>query len=401
MRRYRMRKRGRPRPPSACSAASTCRSTASPRACATPADDSFSREPGGLLSRLQRALAELQSAPASRSIRRCGPFDILIRIDTAVPPLARGRTPAAARGRLQLAASAFVLLAGTGVGAVRWHAATIMQQVFDVEARYGNDPERRSSSTCAPLEVPARASGGDDLRAFLAAWGYAHAVPPTSPPWPTPRSRSSPTSANARTTPRRSRRPIRVEGVGCCPSPGRSARRSAGSRRRCPTRARTRQPRPALLGRDERRRPGDEQRPDGRGHPPVRGCGEAPGREVNNPRREAQAYQSLVPMRIVKGEFAHGAARGGSWCGKLGARSTDDGLVVVGWMWESLAAARPMARLAARGARPASRRSRPRSARSRSQARHHRSTAPARTSSQTMNSQAGQTCPGSAASRTG
>ena len=98
---------------------------------------------------------------------------------TTSSPDSPRRRPAAvarptARGRLQLAASALVVLA-----ALAWcrtaHAESIMQQVFDVEARYGNDPNDVIAHLRA-LEVPARASGGDDLRAFLAAWGYAHAA---------------------------------------------------------------------------------------------------------------------------------------------------------------------------------------------------------------------------------
>jgi diguanylate cyclase (GGDEF)-like protein len=61
------------------------------------------------------------------------------------------------------------------------------------------------------------------------------------------------------------------------------------------------------------------------------------GRELNNPRREAQAWQSLAPMRIVKGQIST-ALQEAALIRRLGARSTDPGLVVVGWVWESLAA---------------------------------------------------------------
>ena len=93
-----------------------------------------------------------------------------------VPPRRRARVAAnaAAGRRLQIAASAVVLLAGLA-WAHAVHAETIMQQVFEVEARYGNDPGDVITHL-RDLEVPARASGGDDLRAFLAAWGYAHAA---------------------------------------------------------------------------------------------------------------------------------------------------------------------------------------------------------------------------------
>jgi len=75
----------------------------------------------------------------------------------------------AAGGRLHGIASALVLLATLAIGQPA-RAESIMQQVFAVEARYGNDPSEVINHL-RPLEVLARASGGDDLRAFLAAWG--------------------------------------------------------------------------------------------------------------------------------------------------------------------------------------------------------------------------------------
>ena len=92
--------------------------------------------------------------------------------------MSRRRSPAAgrpsARGRPGAVASALALLAALASGTpVR--AETILRQVFAVEARYGNDPNELIAHLGA-LEMPARASGGDDLRAFLAAWGYAHAA---------------------------------------------------------------------------------------------------------------------------------------------------------------------------------------------------------------------------------
>jgi len=61
------------------------------------------------------------------------------------------------------------------------------------------------------------------------------------------------------------------------------------------------------------------------------------GREAANPRREAQAYQALVPLRMVRGDLAQ-ALRGAQRVRELGARSTDRGLEVAGWVLESLAA---------------------------------------------------------------
>ena len=86
------------------------------------------------------------------------------------PCRAARRRPA--RGHLHGIASALALLAALAVGQPA-RAESILRQVFDVEARYGNDPNE-VIERLRPLEVLARASGGDDLRAFLAAWGYAH-----------------------------------------------------------------------------------------------------------------------------------------------------------------------------------------------------------------------------------
>jgi diguanylate cyclase (GGDEF)-like protein len=50
---------------------------------------------------------------------------------------------------------------------------TLGQQVEAIEAAYGNEPQE-VVARLKPLEAGARAAGGDSLRIFLAAWGYAH-----------------------------------------------------------------------------------------------------------------------------------------------------------------------------------------------------------------------------------
>jgi diguanylate cyclase (GGDEF)-like protein len=54
-------------------------------------------------------------------------------------------------------------------------ASDLVRQVYAIEARHGNEP-KVVIEQLRPLEGAARASGGEDLRAFLAAWGYAHAA---------------------------------------------------------------------------------------------------------------------------------------------------------------------------------------------------------------------------------
>ncbi len=66
-------------------------------------------------------------------------------------------------------ATTFVLATATA------HAGPIGEAVFGIEARHGAEPPR-VIARLQPLEARARANGGDDLRIFLAAWGYAHAA---------------------------------------------------------------------------------------------------------------------------------------------------------------------------------------------------------------------------------
>jgi len=52
-------------------------------------------------------------------------------------------------------------------------APTLARQVEAIEAAHGNDPQE-VVVRLRPLEAQARVEGGDALRVFLAAWGYAH-----------------------------------------------------------------------------------------------------------------------------------------------------------------------------------------------------------------------------------
>lgn len=54
-------------------------------------------------------------------------------------------------------------------------APTLAQQIEAIEASYGAEPPE-VVARLRPLEAQARALGGDDLRVFLAAWGYAHGL---------------------------------------------------------------------------------------------------------------------------------------------------------------------------------------------------------------------------------
>src|SRR5246127_3034066 len=246
------------------------------------------------------------------------------------PCLAAPRPPAG--GRLHGIASAFLLLAALAVGQPA-RADSIMQQVFDVEARYGNDPNE-VIERLRPLEVPARASGGDDLRAFLAAWGYAHGAV------------DKPAVADAAveeltTIGERTHDPAAIASAYTLKA---SQLSFAGQERAAfgwieealPYARKTHSP--DLLYWVEMTA-ADLAMNNGQIDEGIQLFEDAAksGRDEHNPRREAQAYQPLVPMHIVKGKTAL-ALREAALVRQLGARSTDQGLVVVGWVWESLAA---------------------------------------------------------------
>ncbi|WP_457352758.1 putative bifunctional diguanylate cyclase/phosphodiesterase [Roseateles sp. P5_D6] len=62
------------------------------------------------------------------------------------------------------------LLAGPSLA-----APTLAQQIEAIEASHGSEPPE-VVARLRPLEAQARALGGDNLRVFLAAWGYAHGM---------------------------------------------------------------------------------------------------------------------------------------------------------------------------------------------------------------------------------
>ena len=250
--------------------------------------------------------------------------------------MSRRRAPAgrrtAARGRLHAVACALVLVAALGSGQTA-RAATILRQVYDIEARYGNDPNQVINHL-RTLETPARASGGDDLRAFLAAWGYAHAA--TDKPAVADAAVEELTDIGERT---------HDAGALASAYTLRASQLSFAGEER------------AAFGWIEEALPYARKTPspdlqywvdmtaadlamnNGQLDESIRLFEESAeaGRAVHNPRREAQAYESLVPMRIVKGQIAL-ALKEAALVRELGARSTDSGLVVVGWVLESLAA---------------------------------------------------------------
>jgi diguanylate cyclase (GGDEF)-like protein len=75
--------------------------------------------------------------------------------------------------RRLLLAAALLLLSLSGGRCLA--APSLAQQIEAIEASHGSDPPE-VVARLRPLEAPARALGGDNLRVFLAAWGYAHGM---------------------------------------------------------------------------------------------------------------------------------------------------------------------------------------------------------------------------------
>jgi diguanylate cyclase (GGDEF)-like protein len=236
------------------------------------------------------------------------------------------------RRRLHEAAGALALLAVFAC-AQSAHAGPIASQVFEIEARYGNDPNE-SIVQLRPLEASARASGGDDLRVFLAAWGWAHGA--TDKPAVADAAVEELTDIGDRTHDPAAIASAYTLKASLLSFAGQE-RAAFGWIEEALPYAR-RDPSPDLHYWVEMTA-GDLAMHNGQLDEGIRQFEAAArsGREVDNPRREAQAWVSLVPMHIVKGDTA-AALREAVLVRELGGRSTDRGLVVAGWVMESLAA---------------------------------------------------------------
>ena len=91
-----------------------------------------------------------------------------------VPPKHKTLRPAGRPVCLRFRLEPLLLAAALLLGGAA-HAGRIGHQVLAIEAEHGGHPAE-VIQRLAPLETAARASRGDDLRIFLAAWGYAHTV---------------------------------------------------------------------------------------------------------------------------------------------------------------------------------------------------------------------------------
>jgi signal transduction histidine kinase len=249
---------------------------------------------------------------------------------TTPAPLSRPGPP-----RLAASAAIAVLaaLAPAAASARSGPVGPIGQRVHAIEGTHGNDPALVIEQL-RPLEAAAREHGGDDLRVFLAAWGYAHAAT------------DKPAVAEAA-----------LEELSDQAERGHdeAALASAWALRACLFQV-SGQVRTAygwaasavpLAERD-----GD---PDlrywvnttaadlavstGQIDEGVRlfTAATVDARESSNRRREAQAWLALAPLHLVLGQTAQ-ALEDATRTHELGASSTEPGLAVAGWVMESLAA---------------------------------------------------------------
>ncbi len=236
------------------------------------------------------------------------------------------------RGRAGRRLAAWLAAGALALGAAQDACAgKVGDEVFAIEAELGSHPTQ-VIERLRPLEAHARAAGGEDLRAFLAAWGFAHAEI------------DKPAVADAAIE--------ELSDLGARlhdPAALASAYTLKAATLQFSGQIR------AAFGWVESAIPHAQQVPSPDLHYWVyMTAGElamlnghldegvrlyqasvVAARAGNNPRREAQACLALAPLHIVKGDFGV-ALR--NVVRELAARTTDKTLAVSGWVMEALAA---------------------------------------------------------------
>ncbi|WP_124538456.1 bifunctional diguanylate cyclase/phosphodiesterase [Piscinibacter terrae] len=231
-------------------------------------------------------------------------------------------------GRLVLAAAIFVF--GLAASAV---AGPIGDAVFAIEAKHGNAPHEVIRQLQA-LEAQARAAGGDDLRIFLAAWGYAHA------------SIDKPAVADAAIEELTDlgERTHNNAALASAYTLKAAMLSFSGQVRAAFGWIESAVPLSETVGSPDLHywvtmTAGDLATSNGHIDEGIRlfEASVAAARQSRNPRREAQAYQCLAPLRLVKGMF-DASIRDAVRVRELGAQAQDSSLVISGWVLEALAA---------------------------------------------------------------
>jgi diguanylate cyclase (GGDEF)-like protein len=218
-----------------------------------------------------------------------------------------------------------------GVGVV--HAGSIGDQVFAIEAEYGGEPAQ-AIERLKPLEAQARASQGDDLRIFLAAWGYAHAA--TDKPAMADAAIEELTDIGDRTgdpaalASAYALKATSLQVAGQVRAAFGWIESAVSLAKNSPS---------ADLRYWIYQTAGDLAQANGQVDESLRLFDEAAAaaREGHNPRREAQALLALIPLRIVRGEVTK-ALNLSIRVRQLAANTNDKSLVAAGWVMEALTA---------------------------------------------------------------
>jgi len=261
----------------------------------------------------------------------------------------------------RVAAGCLLLLLGGALMLARpAQAGEIGNAVFAIEARHGNEPASVITEL-RPIEAQARASGGDDLRIFLAAWGYAHAA--IDKPAVAEAAIEELTDIGRRTEDAAALASAYTLKACVLQFSGQVRAAFGWIESAVPLAEKVRSP---DLSYWIDMTAGDLATSNGQIDEGIRLLEAAvqAARTGRNQRREAQAFQALAPLRIVKGDLT-AALQESSRVRELASRAGDVGLITSGWIMEALAAeaahlpdraerARQQAALTGSAVRPAS-----------------------------------------------
>jgi diguanylate cyclase (GGDEF)-like protein len=212
-------------------------------------------------------------------------------------------------------------------------AGAIGDKVFQIEAQFGSNPGE-VIERLRPLEAQARAGSADDLRVFLAAWGYAHAS--IDKPSVAEAAIEELADAGERTQDPAALASAYTLKASILSFSGQVRAAFGWVESALPLAEKVRSP---DLQYWVYMTAGDLAISNGQIEEGLRLLEAAvvAARNCNNPRREAQAYMAMVPLRIAKGELGV-ALRQAVQVRELGKKTTDPSLRISSWVLEALAA---------------------------------------------------------------
>jgi diguanylate cyclase (GGDEF)-like protein len=234
----------------------------------------------------------------------------------------------------RVVACALALVAGAFAAAsVSARPGPLGQRILAIEATHGNDPAFMIAQL-RPLEAAARERRGDDLRVFLAAWGYAHAAT----------DKTAVADAAIEELSEQGERDHDDAALASAWTLRACLFQFSGQVRSAYGWVASAVPLAQRTGDPDLRYWVDMTAADlavstGQIDEGVRlfTAGAIDARESHNRRREAQAWLAQAPLHLVQGQTAQ-ALEDAARTHELGAGSTDPGLAVAGWVMESLAA---------------------------------------------------------------